>query len=215
MHVAAAISFPDFRPSSIEQRFNVSAFGLLGYELDVTNLSKFDRAAVKKQIEYYKEHRHLLQYGEFSRIGDIETDDRCMWQITSEDKSEAMYGYFVDRITPNWGNDVIKFVNLNSDWDYELNIRTQLLSVKNFGDMINVPLPKKMNVEDGKFFDFLCEMVKLKSETEHYTIGGDALMYSGFKPKQPYNYSGYKFGDSRMILDNDSRMYYVKKVNAE
>ena len=215
MHVAAAISFPDFRHSSIEQRFNVSAFGLLGYELDVTNLSKFDRAAVKKQIEYYKQHRRLLQYGEFSRMGDIETDDRCMWQITSEDKTEAMYGYFVDRITPNWGNDVIKFMNLNADWDYELNIRTQLLSVKNFGDMINVPLPKKMNVEDGKFFDFLCEMVKLKSENEHYTMGGDALMYSGFKPKQPYNYSGYKFGDSRMILDNDSRMYYVKKIQAE
>ena len=78
--------------------------------------------------------------------------------------------------------------------------------------MINVPMPKKLNVEDGKFFDFVCEMVKLKSEKEDYIIGGDALMHSGFKPKQPYNYSGFKFSDSRMILDNDSRMYYVKKV---
>ncbi len=215
MHVAAAISFPDFRPSSIEQRFNVSAFGLLGYELDVTNLSQFDRVAVKKQIEYYKQHRRLLQYGEYSRIGDIFKDDRCMWQITSPDKTEAMYGYFVNRITPNWGNDVIKFVSLNSDWDYDLKIRTQLLSLKNFGDMINVPMPKKLNVEDGKFFDFVCEMIKLKSEKEDYIIGGDSLMTSGFKPKQPYNYSGYKFGDSRMILDNDSRMYYIKKVSSE
>ncbi len=215
MHVAAAISFPDFRPSSIEQRFNVSAFGLLGYELDVTNLSQFDRAAVKKQIEYYKQHRRLLQYGEYSRIGDIFKDDRCMWQITSPDKTEAMYGYFVNRITPNWGNDVIKFVSLNSDWDYDLKIRTQLLSLKNFGDMINVPMPKKLNVEDGKFFDFVCEMIKLKSEKEDYIIGGDSLMASGFKPKQPYNYSGFKFGDSRMILDNDSRMYYIKKVSSE
>ena len=35
--------------SSIEERFNVASFGLMGYEMDVTNLSSFDRAAVKKQ----------------------------------------------------------------------------------------------------------------------------------------------------------------------
>lgn len=215
MHVAAAISFPDFRPSSIEQRFNVSAFGVLGYELDVTNLSQFDKAAVKKQIEYYKQHRHLLQFGEFSRIGDITKDDRCKWQITDKDKSQAMYGYFVNRITPNWGNDVIKFVSLNEQWDYNLKIRTQLLSLKNFGDMINVPMPKKLDVEDGKFFNFVCDFVKLKSEKEDYIIGGDALMNSGFKPKQPYNYSGFKFADSRMILDNDSRMYYISKTESQ
>lgn len=215
MHVAAAISFPDFRPSSIEQRFNVSAFGLLGYELDVTNLSQFDRVAVKKQIEYYKQHRHLLQYGEFSRIGDITKSDRCKWQITSEDKSQAMLGYFVNRITPNWGNDVVKFVSLNEDWDYSLVARTQLLSLKNFGDMINVPMPKKLDVEDGKFFNFLCDFVKLKSEKEDYIIGGDSLMNSGFKPKQPYNYSGFKFQDSRMILDNDSRMYYISRTEPQ
>ena len=69
--------------------------------------------------------------------------------------------------------------------------------------------------QNGKFFDFVCEMVKLKSENEDYIIGGDALMHSGFKPKQPYNYSGFKFSDSRMILDNDSRMYYIKKNTVE
>ncbi len=214
MHVAAQYSFANFRPSSIEHRFNVSAFGLLGYELDVTMLSKHDKACVKKQIEYYKQHRRLLQFGEYSRIGDIFKNDRCMWQITAEDKSEAMYGYFVNRVTPNWGNDVIKLVNLDEDTTYNLCVRPQLLPLKNFGDIINVPLPKKMDVEDGKFFDFICETLKLRNEREEYTLTGDMFMYSGFKPKQPFNYSGFNLKDSRMILDNDSRIYYICKKDA-
>ncbi len=211
MHVAAAISFADFRFGNVEHRFNVASFGLLGYELDVTQLSKFDKAAVKKQIEYYKAHRRLLQFGDFSRIGDIFTDDRAKWQITSPDKSEAMLGYFVNRVTPNWGNDVIRFVGLDENSDYEMKGRTQLLNLKYFGEIINTPLPKKFDMEEGKIYDFLCETLKLKSEKEDYTVGGDSLMYSGFKPKQPFVMSGFSFTNSRMLIDNDSRMYYLKK----
>jgi hypothetical protein len=78
--------------------------------------------------------------------------------------------------------------------------------------MINVPLPKKLDVEDGKLFDFLCETIRIRSEKDEYTIGGDMLMNSGFKPKQPFNYSGFNFSDSRMLLDNDSRIYYLNKT---
>ncbi len=211
MHVAAAISFADFRFGNVEHRFNVASFGLLGYELDVTQLSKFDKAAIKKQIKYYKEHRRLLQFGEFSRIGDIFTDDRAKWQITAPDKSEAMLGYFVNRVTPNWGNDVIRFVGLDEDADYDMTTRKQLLNFRTFGEIINTPLPKKFDMEEGKIYDFLCDTLKLGSEKENYTVGGDSLMYSGFKPKQPYVESGFSFSDSRILVDNDSRMYYLKK----
>lgn len=49
MHVSASPSFASLRVSSIEERFNVASFGLMGYEMDVTNLSSFDRAAVKNR----------------------------------------------------------------------------------------------------------------------------------------------------------------------
>ncbi len=212
MHVAASISFANFRAQNIEHRFNVSAFGVLGYELDVTMLSDMDRAKVKKQIEYYKKHRRLLQFGTYSRTGDIALEDKIQWQITSKDKTESMLGYFVDRVKPNWGNDVIKFIDLDESFDYNMSVRTQILEFKNFGEIINVPLPKKMDLEDGKVFDFLCKTVKLRNEKEDYTIGGDALMNSGFKPKQPFCYSGFNFSNSRMLFDNDSRMYYLEKT---
>ena len=211
MHVAAAVSLNDFRFSSVEQRFNVASFGLLGYELDVTQLSRFDRAAVKKQIEYYKQHRRLLQFGEFTRIGDVFTDNIMKWQITSKDKSEAMLGYFVDRVVPNPANEVIKFDALDENKDYHLTIRPQVINIKMVGEIINQPLPKKLDMDDGKFYEFLCNTIKLKNEKEEFTAGGDSLMYSGFRPQQ----RGFNLSNARMLFDNDSRMYYLKADSAE
>ena len=211
MHVAAAVSLNDFRFSSVEQRFNVASFGLLGYELDVTQLSRFDRAAVKKQIEYYKQHRRLLQFGEFTRIGDVFTDNIMKWQITSKDKSEAMLGYFVDRVVPNPANEVIKFDALDENKDYHLTIRPQVINIKMVGEIINQPLPKKLDMDDGKFYEFLCNTIKLKNEKEEFTAGGDSLMYSGFRPQQ----RGFNLSKARMLFDNDSRMYYLKADSAE
>lgn len=211
MHVACATSFACLRHSNIEHRFNVAAFGLLGYELDVTNLSKFDKAAIKKQIEYYKKHRRLLQYGDFYRIDDFFESNIAKWQIVSPDKSESVLGYFINRVKPNWGNDVIRFEGLNEEADYDLSERVQLFSIRNLGDIINVPLPKKIDVEDNKLYDYLTETVKLRNEKESYVIGGDALMNSGFKPHQPFVLSGYKFGVSRILVDTDSRMYFLQQ----
>ena len=36
-------------------------------------------------------------------------------------------------------------------------------------------------------------------------------MNAGLKPHQPFVLSGYKFGVSRLLLDTDSRMYYLKE----
>ncbi len=210
MHVAASPSFANFRPSSIEHRFNVSAFGLLGYEFDVTQLNKFDRAAIKKQIEFYKKYRKLFQFGDFYRIGDFFKSDIAKWQIVSPDKTQSVLGYFVDRVKPNWGNDVIKFVGLDESFTYDMCTRSQLLNLKTFGGIINVPMPIKMDMDDGKFYEFLTNTVKLRTEKENYTLGGDSLMYSGFKPGQPFVLSGFNFS-TRMLVDTDSRMYILKK----
>ncbi|MGN1419011.1 MAG: alpha-galactosidase, partial [Acutalibacteraceae bacterium] len=212
MHVSASPSAAAFRASSIEERFNVASFGLLGYELDVTQLSRFDKAAVKKQIEYYKEHRALLQFGDFYRIGDFFTDNVCKWQIVSADKTESMMGYFINRISPNNGNDQIRFVGLDENKDYSLKSRLQLMNIRTFGEIINAPLPKKFDMDEGKIYDWLVNTVKLHTEKEDYDcIGGDALMSAGFKPHQRYVTSGFKLGTSRMILDTDSRLYYLSE----
>lgn len=209
MHVACSPSHSTMRQSNIENRFNVACFGVLGYELDVTQLNKFDRAAVKKQIEFYKAHRSLFQFGTFYRIGDFFKDETAKWMVVSKDKTEAAMGYFVDRVRPNRGNDVIKFVGLEETFKYRLTNRVQFLNIKTFGGIINSsPLPIKFDVDDGKVYDFICNTVKLTTEKENRFVYGDALMNAGFKAGQLTIAPG---GDARLLLDTESRIYMLKK----
>ena len=211
MHVAAAPTESNIRATTVEHRFNVASFGLLGYELDMTKLSGFDKAAVKRQIEFYKEHRKLLQFGTFWLIDDFFKSDIAKWQIVSEDKTESILGYFVDRVKPNCGNDVIKFRGLDETFKYEMHTRDQLVSLRQFGNPASLPVSVTKNMDDSKLYDFIVNTVKLHSEKEDYVIGGDSLMYSGFKPRTLAPQGGPN-SSVRRLTDTDSRMYILKKA---
>mgnify|MGYP002931646585 FL=1 len=214
MHVSASPSFASLRVSSIEERFNVASFGLMGYEMDVTNLSSFDRAAVKKQIAFYKEHRRLLQFGEFYRIGNPFKENTCAWQVVSPDRAESMLGCFIDRLTPNSGPDRLAFTGLDPEKVYRFTARQQLLNLRTFGEIINTPLPRKFDMEDGKVYNLLTDHIRLHSEKEEYTLPGAALLYAGLVPCQMFVLSGYN-GKTRVLTDTDSRVYYLHETARE
>lgn len=87
-HVAAPRSVPFI---GIESRFNVAAIGAFGYELDITKLSQEELDVVSAQVAYYKEHRRLLQYGNYMRLGNsLLKSDFGGWTVVSDDKSEAI-----------------------------------------------------------------------------------------------------------------------------
>ncbi len=87
-HVSAVHAIPGI---SLESRFNVAAVGAFGYELDITTMSEEELAVVSQQVAYYKEHRHLLQYGNYKRVGGSMVDSEVGgWMVVSDDKSEAM-----------------------------------------------------------------------------------------------------------------------------
>lgn len=69
-HVSASPNHQSGDSHPLETRFNVACGGLLGYELDVRKLSEKDKKTVAAQISFYKEHRKLLQFGNFYRLGD-------------------------------------------------------------------------------------------------------------------------------------------------
>lgn len=211
MHVSGSPSFASLRRSSIEQRFNVASFGLLGYELDVTLLSAYEKAAVKRQIAYYKQHRKLLQFGTFYRMGDPFTDEISCWEIVSQDRRQAMLGYFMDRLRPNFKYGNVQFVGLDEGKVYHMQNRPQTIDVKEFGHAIGTFLPVTANLGESKTFEFVADkMIRYWAEKEDATVYGAALMYSGFQPSQTFSSGGFHL-NARLLLDNDSRMYYAEQ----
>ena len=65
-------------------------WGDLGYELDLTKMSKENRQAVKDQVEKYKKIREVTQYGTFYRLKSAQTSNQCAWETVSKDKNEAV-----------------------------------------------------------------------------------------------------------------------------
>lgn len=210
MHVSDSPSFACLRPSSIEHRFNVAAFGLLGYELDVTKLGAYEKAAVKKQIEYYKQHRRLLQFGDFYRMGDAFNGDISYWAVVSEDRKQAMLGMFTDRIRPNYKYDNIRFAGLSESARYHMEKRPQSVNLRQFDGLVGSVLP--IDTEENRLYDFVMDkFVRLNTEKDTYDLSGAALMYAGFKPRQLYASNGFNL-NCRLLLDNDSRMYYAQEI---
>ena len=69
--------------------------GTLGYELDAAQLSDADKAAVKEQVAFYKQHRDLIQYGTFYRLESPFDSNTVAWQFVSHDQREALLFTFV------------------------------------------------------------------------------------------------------------------------
>ena len=64
-HVSVSPNEQNVRITPFKTRGIVAMWGDLGYELDLTKMSKEDRQAVKEQVAEYKKIREVTQYGTF------------------------------------------------------------------------------------------------------------------------------------------------------
>ncbi len=199
-HVSAVPNHQLMRNTPIESRFNTAAFGLLGYELDLTKLSQFDKAVIKKQISFYKKYRKILQFGDFYRIQNPADNSICVWSVVSPDKDCAIVGYYQQLAHPNPGTERYKLVNLSDDILYTVKNRLQYVDIRQLGELINMVLPV-----DLKSDNYLQEVEKTV-----FKAFGDQLMNRGFSPKQQFYGTGIDmniayigdFGSRIFILDN-------------
>ena len=194
----------------METRFNVSAFGLLGYELDITTLTKFETEVIKKQISYYKNHRKLLQFGDLYRLKNpFETNDMQL-VVVSEDKKEAILGIYQALEEPNAKFDKIKLPMLDKNKTYRIIKRDQYFNLSTFGHLIKHALPIKLNSK-GMLFHILKNRYLFKSESDEIILKGDILASRGFIPKQKFIGTGYN-DNIRLMGDFGSRLYYISEV---
>lgn len=89
-HVSVSPNEQNGRITPFKTRGIVAMWGDLGYELDLTKMSKEDRQAVKEQVAEYKKIREVTQYGTFYRLKSAQTSNQCAWETVSKDKTEAV-----------------------------------------------------------------------------------------------------------------------------
>lgn len=91
-HVSAIPNDQTGRITPLQTRGEVAYFGDLGYELDITKLSAKDLEVIKQQINFYKMHRQLFQFGDFYRLDNPFTNNGNVlsWMVVGKNQKTAI-----------------------------------------------------------------------------------------------------------------------------
>ena len=204
-HVSASPNHQTLRVTPLETRFGVSAFGVLGYEIDARDFKNEDREKVSKQIALYKQWRKVLQFGQLFRVlsGNVHE-----WICVSEDKTKAV-GLLLQELTkPNTQAQRFFAAGLDPKRNYRLYSISQRVDVKQFGSLINTVAPIHVK-QDSLLHNVIAKAVKMNGEAEDLTASGDVLMRTGVALSPAFAGTGFN-ENVRVFTDFSSRLYFFE-----
>ncbi len=205
-HVSAVPSHQTLRSTPLSTRFNVAAFGCLGYELDVNKLSFAERREVKRQIAFYQKHRGALQYGAFYR-GDTNRARQAAWHCVDERQTGGVAGFFQTLSDPSAQFDRLKIRGLNENRVYRVETVPQSVFIGRFGSLISHALPVRLH-PDGWLFQKLNRLYTLKDNVETYR-GSGRLFSRGIQLNNQFTGTGYN-KRLRLLGDFGSNLYTMQ-----
>lgn len=159
-HVSAVPNQQTGRTTSIDFRANVAYFGTFGYELDLNHVTDEELEKTKKQIEFMKENRQLIQFGDFYRLITPFNNDLCAWMVVSPDKNEAIVGCYVLKARVNSVDVCLKLTGLDESKEYTIG------SKKYYGDELQ-KIGLMLNAENAPGFfagmDYSSVIIKIEA----------------------------------------------------
>ena len=205
-HVSMCPNVQTLRTTALSTRFNVACFGVLGYELDFSELTPEERRQVAGQIQFYKKHRNMLQFGRFHRYFP-KRGQRESWQITGKKTIIAgIYNLRYDAIpTP----DTLKILSAKKGKRYRLRSIRQYLRISRFGGLIKHVSPVKLRA-DGLVLRLADRHFAMTDGQEDYTCSGEALR-AGISLAMQYSGTGYS-PDLRILGDWGSSLYVAEEM---
>ena len=207
-HVSDCPNHQTLRNTPISTRFNVAAFGVLGYECNLAEMSREDVKDIKEQIELYKKWRNVLQYGSFyrGRTG----PNTYEWTCVSEDKKKAVGMVLQVLVQPNTCFEQYQPMGLKPESKYRFYNRQLHFDLKSFGGLINHVAPIHIK-QNSVLHNVASAIVKMPGEVEDCVASGKLLMDGRVKLKQGFAATGYA-EDVRFFQDFASRMYFMEEI---
>ena len=205
-HVSACPNHQTLRMTPLATRFNVAAFGVLGYECNLCDMKKEEVAEIKEQIALYKKWREVLQFGTFYRGRSGKLHE---WTCVSPDKSKAVGMIVQELVEPNTHFEQYFAKGLDENKKYHFYNIEKKRDVKPFGDLLNTISPVHIKY-DSLVHKAIDKFVKMPGEKEDYTSYGNVLM-SGVKLQSAFGGTGYN-ENTRYFQDFESRLYFMEEA---
>ncbi len=173
-HVSAVPNHQLMRRTPLHTRAAVAYFGTFGYELVLGKLRDYELVEVKRQIDFMKEHRALIQKdGDFYRLSSPFEHNETGWITVSQDRRHALalYAQTLNKVNASWVR--FKLKGLDPDIMYRVSYdvveEPREFSVYGFG-------PTEGGVETREFLSYGDELMNIGivvDRMDFYKLGGD------------------------------------------
>ncbi|MCQ2558823.1 MAG: alpha-galactosidase, partial [Oscillospiraceae bacterium] len=205
-HVSAAPHAQTLRSTPLSTRANVAFFGILGYELDLKHLLPVEEKEIAAQIEFYKAHRGVFQFGRFFRLP---FSGGVAWQVSRGDT--ALAGVFHTLVHAAPGYERLRLKELIRARRYRVSSRPQALRVGNFGSLVQHIAPVSIS-PNGQVLRLADHLYSMPDGVQQLTASGAALM-AGVALAPRFTGTGYD-PNGRMQGDFGSNIYLVEEGSA-
>ena len=211
-HVSGLNNHQTLRVTPLETRFAVASYGSLGYEVNLVDMHKDELVAIKEQISKYKSFRSVFQYGQMYRGRTYVNDNNITeWTVVSHDKKKAVGMLLQRQAVPNMPYQYYKAVGLDEDMYYHFYNREIKVSIKEFGDLVNVVSP--VHIKPGSHMQHLVDkFYKLDGDADDLKMFGSAIMYAGVKLLPAYGGTGFN-EKTRVFTDYSARLFFMEAEN--
>ncbi len=234
-HVSGKTNHQTLRVNPLESRFAVAAFGSLGYECNLCDMSPDELSQIKEQIKIYKKYRMIFQYGQlyrgrtfagatsypglgsgvsgagYSVSGSVltQTDNNVTeWTVVSPDKKTAVGMILQKTAVPNMAYQYFRGRGLDEDKYYHFFNREIKVNIKEFGDLVNMVSP--IHIKPGSATQhIISKHYKLSGEKEDLKMFGSAIMNAGVKLSPAYAATGFN-DKTRVFTDFSARLYFME-----
>ncbi len=170
------------RYTDFDSRAEISFFGILSYSVDILNMKQEDEMALRQQIEFYKQYRNILQFGNV-KVERQDTEE--VWSVSIGDASVVLALYVEKNLKAGMGKERLKITQVDENADYRIFARDRI----------------QTELKDSLY----------PQELECYEVSGDVLKYAGIALADKDTGNGYT-EDMRKLTDRTTRLYIIRKM---
>ena len=206
-HVSSKTNAQTLRKLAIADKFNAASIGILGYELDLNDITKHDEEEIAREVKFYKEHRKTFQYGEYIQFHKLSEENLSVREVLGE--KEALLVRTIGVSKPASHPEHLELQGLKEDALYHYAVREQTIDIRRFGPLVNFVSPIHVK-EEGVVMNILAKYKEMPIEKfEGDAVG--ALLNCG-AVKLPMSWQGTGYNDDVAFLgDFGSRLYLIQE----
>lgn len=205
-HVSQSPHQQTLRSTPLSTRFNVAAFGALGYELDLSELSPIEHRQIKEQIAFYKQVRGTLQFGRFYRY-ELPAAHKEIFLAVAPNREKAVLCFAQTLAQAGDCNDVLRLKGLDPSARYRLTAVPQKVSLARFGGLLKHIMPFTLRA-DG-FVLRTANRIHALPDGPFSVCASGAALESGIGLNDQFIGTGYH-KDLRLWGDFGSQLYVLE-----